>query len=202
VIAQTSVSRETRRRLDAFVELLVAWNARINLIGPPSDPTAIWERHIADSLQLVPLLPAGINRAIDLGSGAGFPGLILAAVTGIAFDLIESDQRKAAFLAEAVHRLSAPARVHACRAEFAQVPPAPLLTARALAPLPKLLDVAAPLLTPDGRCLFPKGATADAELTAAARQWHMHVERFPSRTNPDAVILQISDLQRVAAPRR
>ena len=112
----------TEARLREFAALVAAWNPRINLVGA-ADLPALWERHIEDCLQLVPLLPAGLDRAIDLGSGAGFPGLVLAIATDIPFDLIEADRRKAAFLAEAAHRLGAPVRVHACRIEAAPWPP-------------------------------------------------------------------------------
>ncbi len=140
------------------------------------------------------------NRAIDLGSGAGFPGLVLAIATGVPFDLIEADQRKAAFLREAARITGAVVQVHATRIEAAQIIPAPLMTARALAPLPKLLDLAAPLLAPGGVCLFQKGANVQTELTEAASQWHMQVEILPSQTAPEACILRISDLSRVAPP--
>jgi 16S rRNA (guanine527-N7)-methyltransferase len=135
-----------------------------------------------------------------LGSGAGFPGLILALATRVPFDLIEADQRKAAFLREAARVTDAPVRVHATRIEAAGVAPAPLVTARAVAPLSKLLALAAPLLAPGGQCLFLKGASVQSELTHAATQWHMHVERIPSRTAPDASILRISDPSRVSPP--
>jgi 16S rRNA (guanine527-N7)-methyltransferase len=140
------------------------------------------------------------GRAIDLGSGAGFPGLILAIATGIHFDLIEADQRKAAFLREAIRLTGAPAHVHAVRVEVANIPPAPLITARALAPLPKLLSLAALLLASGGICLFLKGANVEAELTDAATQWHMRVESIPSSTAPGASILRITDLSRVTHP--
>ncbi len=139
------------------------------------------------------------DRAIDLGSGAGFPGLVLAIATGVPFDLVEADQRKAAFLREAARQTGAPVRVHAVRIEAAAIAPAPLVTARALAPLPKLLALAAPLLAPGGTCLFLKGANVQAELTEAAAQWHMRVETIPSRTEPGACILRITDLSRVAS---
>ena len=179
-----------------YLDLLARWNRTINLIGRADVPRAA-ERHLADALQLVPLIPAGTPRGIDLGSGAGFPGLILAAATGIGFDLIEADQRKAAFLREAARVLGAPAQVHAVRIEAARLPPAPLVTARALAPLPRLLALAVPLLAPGGTALFPKGATADQELTAARQQWHMTVEPIPSRTDAGAVILRITEIHRV-----
>ncbi|MDE2515114.1 MAG: 16S rRNA (guanine(527)-N(7))-methyltransferase RsmG [Rhodospirillales bacterium] len=179
-----------------FTTLFLKWNRRLNLIAR-GDEGALASRHIEDSLQLVPLIPRGVTRAIDLGSGGGFPGLVLALATGIAFELVESDQRKCAFLREAAQRLSAPARVHPVRIEAATIAPAPLVTARALAPLELLLGYAAPLLAPGGCCLFLKGARVAAELTAAEARWHMRVERFPSRTAPDATILRISEIARV-----
>jgi 16S rRNA (guanine527-N7)-methyltransferase len=124
---------------------------------------------------------------------------VLAIATGVQFDLIESDQRKAAFLREAVRITGAPAQIHASRIESARVASAPLITARALAPLPKLLALAAPLLTPGGTCLFLKGANVAAELTDAAAQWHMRVDSIPSRTAPGARILRITDLSRVTS---
>jgi 16S rRNA (guanine527-N7)-methyltransferase len=198
ILDAAGVSRETLAALDRFTELLLRWNRTVNLIAR-RDEDALWDRHIADSLQLVPLIAPRPARAIDLGSGAGFPGLLLAIVTAIPFDLIESDQRKAAFLREAARLTGAPATVHASRIEAARIPPAPLITARALAPLPALLALAAPLLAPGGVCLFLKGANADAELTAATGEWHIHAERFPSRTAPGASILRISEIARVAA---
>jgi len=136
-------------------------------------------------------------RAIDLGSGAGFPGVILALATDIPFDLIEVDQRKAAFLREAVRITNAPATIHSARIEAVELPPAQLITARALAPLPRLLELAMPLLAPAGQCLFLKGAGVRTELTNATSKWHMHMEQIPSRTAPNACILRIRNLSRV-----
>jgi 16S rRNA (guanine527-N7)-methyltransferase len=146
-------------------------------------------------LQLAPLMPPGLERAVDLGTGGGFPGLVLAIATGVAFDLIESDRRKAAFLRTAILETAASAAVHNCRIEDAPVPPARLVTARALAPLPRLLALAAPLLAPDGICLFQKGAKVEEELAAAERDWAMTVDRIPSRTNPDGAVLRLSGLR-------
>ena len=187
--------------LDRFAELLLRWNRTVNLVARGDEPD-LWDRHIADSLQLVPLmrLPPAPARAIDLGSGGGFPGLILAIATGISFDLIESDQRKCAFLREAARITAAPATVHATRIEAARLPPAKLITARAVAPLPVLLALAAPLLAADGVCLFLKGVNADAELTTAAARWHMRTERFPSRTSAQASILRIREIAIVEFP--
>jgi 16S rRNA (guanine527-N7)-methyltransferase len=184
-----------RATLAPFVDALLRWNRTVNLVGR-ADEGVIWERHIADSLQLAPLC-SGAMRGIDLGSGAGFPGLILALATGIPFDLVEADHRKAAFLREVSRMTRAPVRVHAIRAENSGLTPAPLITARALAPLPRLLDLAHPFLAQGGICLFPKGAQADAELTDTGPEWQMRVERFPSRVTPDGVILRLSEIARV-----
>jgi 16S rRNA (guanine527-N7)-methyltransferase len=198
-LAAFAVSRETADRLVAFVDLLLAWNRRINLISR-RDEADVWSRHVCDALQLAAYVPA-VDFATDLGSGAGFPGLILAIATGIRFDLVETDQRKAAFLREAVRCSGAPAVVHAARAERLNLAPAPLVTARALAPLSALLGLSAPLLAPNGICLLPKGQNVANELTDAEREWHMRVERFPSRTDPTATILRISEIRRVGPAR-
>jgi len=190
------VSRETQHRLAEFAALLLHWNKRINLVGR-SDEGVIWERHILDSLQLAALMPDNVVRAIDLGSGAGFPGLILCIATGIPFDLIESDQRKAAFLREAARVTAAPAQVHACRIEGAPVCPAGLVTARALAPLTKLLDLAERLLAEGGVCLFPKSEKADQEINEASATWTMKIEPHISQTDRSGVILRISEVKRV-----
>jgi 16S rRNA (guanine527-N7)-methyltransferase len=190
----TRVPRETLDRLNIFVDLLTRWNAAINLVAR-ADLASVWTRHVDDSLQLVLLLTPPPSRAIDLGSGAGFPGLILAIATGIHVDLVESDRRKAAFLSEAIRRTEASASVHATRAETIVLAPAPLVTARALAPLSKLLTLSARLLAPDGRCLFLKGRGVAAELTDAQRQWQMTCRQIPSRTTQEAVILDIGDLR-------
>ncbi len=197
--APNGVSRETLEALEQFTALLLRWNRTVNLVSS-RDELSLRERHIADSLQLIPLMQPLPARAIDLGSGAGFPGLILALATSSQFDLIEADQRKAAFLREAARVTGAPVRIHATRIESAGLAPAPLVTARAVAPLSKLLALAAPLLAPGGHCLFLKGASVASELTDAAAQWHMHVERIPSRTAPDACILRISNPSRVIPP--
>jgi 16S rRNA (guanine527-N7)-methyltransferase len=181
-------------RLHRFADLLLTWNASLNLIAA-ADAAVLWDRHIADSLQLIPLMPTGIARAIDLGAGGGFPGLILAIATGVHFDLVESDRRKAAFLRTAILETAAPAAVHNLRIEDAKLPPAPLITARALAPLPRLLPLAARLLTQDGICLFLKGARVEDELAAAEPDWTMTIQRIPSQTSPEGIVLRLSALQ-------
>jgi 16S rRNA (guanine527-N7)-methyltransferase len=196
-VKHASAPNDVATRLDTLAAMLLRWNAAVNLIAA-GDVPVLRQRHIDDCLQLVPLMPPGVLRGIDLGSGAGFPGLVLAIAAGVSFDLIEADHRKAAFLREAARATSAPAIVHAARIEQADVPPAGLVTARALARLPRLLDLAAPKLADNGTCLFMKGAGAAAELTEAAGQWHMRVEQIPSRTESSATILRISEIARVA----
>jgi 16S rRNA (guanine527-N7)-methyltransferase len=198
ILASLSISEASLAAIEAFAELLLRWNSTVNLIARKDEPD-LWDRHIADSLQLVPLIGSP-SRAIDLGSGGGFPGLVLAIATGISFDLLESDQRKCAFLREAVRLTGAPVTVHNVRIETARIPAAPLITARALAPLPSLLRLAAPLMAPGGACLFLKGSNVDAELTASAGGWQMRTERFTSRTSPSASILRISEIEIVEFP--
>ena len=182
------VSRETLAVLDLFAALLLRWNATVNLVARADEPL-LWERHIGDSLQLIPLMEPYPERAIDLGSGAGFPGLVLAIATGVPFDLIEADQRKAAFLREAARITDAPVRIHPLRIEAARLPRAPLVTARAVAALPKLLALAAPLLAPGGICLFPEGRKrgyridARGDAMANARGWSSQPHR-PRRPHP------------------
>lgn len=193
-----AVSRETLERLQAYAALLAKWTVAINLVAA-ADRGLIWPRHVADSLRLVPLIPPGTQRGVDLGSGAGLPGLVLAVATGIPFDLIESDRRKAAFLMEAARATAAPVTVHPCRIEEAEVSPAPLVTARALAPLPALLALAAPLLAPGGTALFPKGARAAAELAEARRTWRMAVAQHDDPAHAGSTILAITDLRHAEA---
>jgi 16S rRNA (guanine527-N7)-methyltransferase len=191
------VSRETQVRLDAYLALLGRWNARINLIGP-SPPETWWARHVQDGLQLVPLLPEGEGPVADLGSGAGLPGLILAACVARPIHLVEADQRKCAFLREAARKMGLDhVTIHARRIEAATLPPLAAVTARALAPLHSLLGHAHKFLASDGLAIFPKGRTAEAELTEATARWHMGVERFTSRTEADATILLIRELRPV-----
>jgi 16S rRNA (guanine527-N7)-methyltransferase len=196
VAARFAVSRETQQRLSAFAARLLIWNRKINLISRADEPL-LWHRHIADALQLAPLIPPHTESLIDLGSGAGFPGLVLAIVTAIPATLIESDQRKAAFLREMARAVGAPVTVLACRIEQARCPPAGLITARALAPLPALLALAAPLLAPGGVCLFPKGQSAEQEIDQARRAWTLRIERHISQIDRSGVILRISEVAHV-----
>jgi len=161
-----------------------------------------WRRHYADSVQLARLIPSAACAHVDLGSGAGFPGLVLAAVMadrrGWRTHLVESTQKKARFLEAAAAAMAAPVAVHAERAEtMARPPQADVVTARALAPLPKLLSYAARFIAPGGVCLFPKGRDVDTELTEAAKSWMFDAVFHPSHTSTEGVVLELKDLRRV-----
>ncbi|HXP31803.1 MAG TPA: 16S rRNA (guanine(527)-N(7))-methyltransferase RsmG [Stellaceae bacterium] len=191
----SNVSRETLDRLGLYVELLRAWNRRINLVGR-STIGDVWRRHVLDSAQLQRLLPSAARVLVDVGSGAGLPGLILAILGVPEVHLIESDLRKAAFLREAIRVTGAPATLHAMRSE--RVPPfaADAVTARALAPLSELLDIVEPFVGPHSICVFLCGRTVEEELTLARKAWKMKVERLPSASDPSGTILRIGSLAR------
>ena len=200
-LALTPVSRETLQRLDLFVELLLLWQQRMNLVSASTLPQ-LWTRHIADSLQLSPLAPDARVWA-DFGSGAGFPGIViaceLAGKTGAMVHLIESNSKKASFLREVVQRLELPAAVHWVRAEdFAETcaEAIDVVTARAVAPLKVLCDQAFPLIGRGALGLFPKGQHVDAELTEAAKYWTIQATKVPSVTSPDSAIVVIRSLRR------
>ncbi len=180
------LSSETEQRLRDYAALLAVWTRRINLVSA-ADAAHIWSRHVEDSLRLAPLIPPGTARGIDLGSGAGLPGLVLAIATGIPFDLVESDHRKSAFLGEAARMTGAPVTIHTARIESVAIAPASLVTARALAPLEKLLALAAPHLAPGGTMLFPKGARATEEIEAARETWQFEMT-IVGAANPVLVI--------------
>lgn len=189
------VPRETLDRLATYEALLRKWNPTINLVSRTTLADA-WARHFADSAQLFALVPPVTHTLVDLGSGAGFPGLVLAILGVPEVHLVESDQRKGAFLREVARATGAPVTVHTARIEAAKVPPADVVSARALADLSDLLPMAVRILKPGGICLFPKGKTAADELTRAGDSWTMRVERFPSRTDPAATLLRLSDISR------
>lgn len=184
---RATLSPETIARLETYAELLATWTRRINLVSR-ADHAHIWPRHIEDSLRLLPHVPSGISHAIDLGSGAGLPGLVLAIASGVRFHLIESDRRKAAFLREAARVTEAPVTVHAERIETVSLVPAPLITARALAPLPELLNLATPHLAEQGTMLFLKGARAAEELESARAIHRFQVQMVGEAASPILVI--------------
>jgi 16S rRNA (guanine527-N7)-methyltransferase len=206
-LALTPVSRETLDRLDRFVETLLAWQQRINLIAPSTEPK-LWTRHIADSLQLLALAPQA-KTWVDLGSGGGFPGLVIACALadkpGARVHLVESSTKKAAFLREAARAAGAPAQIHAIRIEdFVEnlAMAVDVVTARALAPLARLLAATYPLLKTGTLGLFPKGQDVDAELTEAAKCWSIRSSLAPSLTDPNAKIVRVTGIEKLTQPRR
>ena len=202
---QDSVSRETWARLDAFVARVIQRQETMNLIAPSTIPT-IWTRHVADSLQLLSLAPDA-RSWIDLGSGAGFPGLVIACALAGTPDamvhLVESNTRKAAFLREARRITGAPALVHAVRTEYfvdSFRDPVDVVTARAFVSLKKLYDQSAPMLERGARGLFPKGQDVDAELTEAAKYWNIsNIGLVRSRTSRGGHIVVVPGLERFEA---
>jgi 16S rRNA (guanine527-N7)-methyltransferase len=201
--ALTPVSRETAERLDRFVALLLATQSHTNLIAPSTIPQ-LWTRHIADSLQLIDLAPDA-RIWVDMGSGAGFPGLVVACALagrpGTLVHLIESIGKKAAFLREAVAVTGAPAVVHGMRMEkFVETfaGGADIVTARAVSPLSSLLGQCFPLLRLGACGLFPKGQDVETELTQASKYWNITADLVPSRTDPRARIVRVRALERRA----
>lgn len=194
----TGVSRETLDRLQAYADLLVKWQNSINLVGR-STLGDLWRRHLLDSAQLFPLLPAGMRTLVDFGSGAGFPALVLAIMGVPDVHMVESDVRKGAFLREVARVTGTPVTVHSRRIEAMEPFAADVVSARALAPVAQLLDFAAPFLGPQTQCLFLKGQNVEAELTDANKMWNMTVERHSSRTETAATILRLSEVRREPA---
>lgn len=192
----TNVSRETLMRLEAYVALLTKWQRAVNLVGPGTLKD-VWRRHILDSLQLMPYSPKETASAIDFGSGAGLPGLVLAIAGVRGMILVESDARKAAFLREAARVTETELDIFHGRIESLPAMKVDLVTARALAPLSELLGYTQPYLKPEGRCLFLKGKGVDEELKEAESLWEMRVTKYPSRTAVDGVILQLEGIRRV-----
>lgn len=193
------VSRETFDDLTTFVELLEKWNRSINLVSPQSLPD-VWTRHILDSAQLFPFFDGSVGKAVDIGTGGGFPGLVLAIIFKHSapdrqVTLIESDQRKCAFLLTVSSQLNLNSKVIAKRIE--QVPPseADVLTSRALAPLSQLLGYAHRHLKPEGTAFLLKGRSAEAEIEEALASWSLDLKRKESKTTSDGVILEIRNLR-------
>ncbi|TIV71262.1 MAG: 16S rRNA (guanine(527)-N(7))-methyltransferase RsmG [Mesorhizobium sp.] len=193
------VSRETFERLQAFEQLFLKWNRSINLAAP-STLDDVWRRHILDSAQLARIAPAAMRWA-DLGSGGGFPGLVLgfllAERPGASIDLVESNRKKASFLQSVIGQFDLPARVLAKRIDdsYPLVFAPEIVTARALAALPDLLDLSAPWLTNGARGLFHKGRDYRAEVEESAHRWAFDLVEHSSMTDPHGVILEITDLR-------
>ena len=200
-LALTPVSRETEERLDRYVALLLEWQAKTNLVAPSTLPM-LWTRHISDSLQLLSLAPSA-KIWIDLGSGGGFPGIVLACAlaetAGGHIHLIERNAKKAAFLREALRVTSAPGTVHL--ADIGDIVdritgPIDCVTARALAPLHQLIGFAEPLVGKGAKALFLKGQDVEAELTEATKYWNIKPQLHSSRTGGHGWIVELDHIER------
>lgn len=197
--ASPDVSRETRSRLQGLLTLLDRWNRTINLVSTAT-LTDSWNRHILDSAQLHRLTP-NATKWLDLGSGGGFPGLVIAILAEEfgapkTTTLVESDLRKAAFLQTACRELDVTAQIIASRAETVEPHRADVVSARAVAPLDRLLGLAHHHLAPGGKALFPKGSNYKREIEAASQKWQFSTVAHESMTNPAAIVLEIGDIRR------
>jgi 16S rRNA (guanine527-N7)-methyltransferase len=192
---QTGVSRETLAHLKAYGGLLKDWNSRHNLVSAAS-LNDLWRRHFWDSAQLALLIPGNAETLVDMGSGAGFPGLVLAEILRgrVSVTLYEATAKKCAFLAVVAERLRLPVTIRNARME--EVPPQPfdVVTARACAPLPKLLDYAQKFTAPNSVCLFLKGQNLGLELTEAHKSWKMKIRQIASQTHSSGTILEVTEL--------
>lgn len=196
-LIQKNVSRETFSLMEQYVALLLKWNKSINLIGASTE-NEIWDRHILDAWQIVQYLPSIKTkpRLLDMGSGAGLPGMVLAM---LGYDVVmgESDERKCVFLQETIRVLGLHAQVNNCRMEVLDMGKFDIITARALAPLTQLLTYALPHMGINGQCIFPKGQTYSMELAEARKQWQFSDMVHPSQCHPKSVILQLSNISSV-----
>ena len=201
--AKAGVSRETLSRLKAYADLLGDWNARHNLVARSTLPD-LWHRHVWDSAQLAPLIPETAHTLADLGSGAGFPGLVLAAMRPeLKVTLHEATTKKCAFLQAAADRMGLTVAIRNARLEDLGPQPFDVVTARAVAPLPLLLDYAHRFTGPNTVCLFLKGQNVGSELTEASKYWNMKASQVPSQTDPSAAIVMVRELgpRHVASPK-
>jgi 16S rRNA (guanine527-N7)-methyltransferase len=199
-LERLNVSRESHERLTILVALLLDWQKHINLISPATIPD-VWNRHVIDSVQLLSLIPAGVTAIADLGSGAGFPGLVLAATHPATVHMFESNGKKAAFLSEALRQMKCAGVVHRDRLEplqaSAHMPNVQVVTARAFAPMPLLLSLAEPFMRKGAIALFHKGQDVAAELEEAAKSWQVVYKKHPSEIDSLSVIVEVKELTRV-----
>jgi 16S rRNA (guanine527-N7)-methyltransferase len=201
-VGGVNVSRETYDNLQRFSDLVCKWTAKINLISPSTIPD-LWERHIVDSAQIYTSAPNSFEKWVDIGSGGGFPGIIMAIIgkekhPSAVFVLIESDLRKATFLRTAIRELGLSAVVIADRIEKATPQNADVVSARALSTLSSLLPFVERHLTRDGRAILHKGKKASEEVSAAKNDWRFALEELPSLTDLDAQILVVKGIARVS----
>ena len=197
-LAAHPVSRETAARLDHYETLLLERNQTLSLIAP-STIEILWTRHFLDSAQLERLIAAPDRPVIDIGTGAGFPGLVLAILGLPDVHLIEHTMQKVAFLQQVVSALELPVTIHPMKSMAVRGLTAGTVTARALKPLGQLIGLGRHFLGPGSVCLFPKGRRAEEEMVEAQRNWHMKVERFPSVTDPESTIFRLSNIAEVGA---
>src|SRR5260370_18835724 len=200
-LALTPVSRETEARLDRYVDLLLEWQAKTNLVAPSTLPS-LWTRHISDSLQLLTLAPSAKIWA-DLGSGGGFPGVVLACAlaetSGAMVHLVERNARKASFVRQALGVTGAPGMVHLANiGDTVDRIPGPIdcVTARAVAPLHQLIGFAEPLVRRGAKALFLKGQDVEAELTDATKYWKIKPQLHPSRTGGGRWVVELDRIER------
>lgn len=185
-----NVSRETLRQFEAYLVLLEKWQRRINLVAN-STMADVWQRHILDSAQLVKFYPPNTKKILDVGSGAGFPGLVLAIMGNVEVDLVESDQRKAVFLSTVIRSLGLPAKVYNKRIETLPNLAPDVITSRALAPVSKLMKLIENQISVDTVCLFLKGESVEEELTELQTYSTMVSERHASLSGPNGVVLEL-----------
>jgi 16S rRNA (guanine527-N7)-methyltransferase len=190
-----SVSCEIVNKLIIYYELLIKWQKKINLISPTT-LTIAWERHFLDSAQLFTLLPDHNKSIFDLGSGAGFPGLVLSILGIPQITLLESDQRKTIFLSEVIRATDADAKIANARIETIQDNKTDVIISRACASLDKLFFYASGLLKENGECLFLKGKGVEIEIEEAKKRWMFHVKHIPSLIDKEGVVLQVSQLSK------
>lgn len=195
VQSQLSLSDDCRRALESYADLLRKWQSRINLVAPATLPE-LWSRHILDSAQLLSHMEGVPGPVLDLGSGAGFPGMVLSILGRTDITLVESDRRKVAFLQEVARVTGVKPGIEACRIESLRPIRAGIVTARALAPVDKLLRYAEPYVDGNTVFLFLKGEQADAELTTARNTWKMAVTKAPSISDSRGVVLRLEEVSR------
>ena len=195
-----NVSRETIRQLELYAYELIRWQDKINLVGPET-LAQVWRRHMLDSAQLVNFIPGDARRIVDMGSGAGFPGLVIAAllggVTGLEVCLVEAHVRKSAFLKHILALTGIRATIYNQRLELLRLDPVDVVTSRAMAPVGDLLAYAEPFVAGHTRCVFLKGQNVVSELTNASKCWTITATQHPSRSDSTGTVLVIKDFERV-----
>ena len=194
--SDTLVSRETVERLQIYAKVLLKWNQTVNLVGQ-STIENLWHRHFLDSAQLYPRISPNSQVLLDLGSGAGFTGLVLAIMGCSCVHLVEKDRTKTTFLREVARLTETEVHIHNAQIDAFEPFPVDIVTARALAPISDLLVWAEPFLGSESVCLFPKGRNVEEELTSIYNIWETEIVRLPSRTDPQSTIVCMRGVRRV-----